>query len=142
MKRVIQFIASTVALVGLGDSIYLTVHYYSATAVPCGLTGGCEMVLTSAYAEIFGIPLAAYGGAAYFTAFALAFLSAYGNSVAWKLFGALATLMAAFSCWLIFVQAYYINAFCQFCLLSALTSITLFVLFLISLAVKPRIESI
>ena len=142
MKRTLQYIASLVGLVGLADSIYLTVHHYSATSVPCGLTGGCEMVLTSGYATIFGIPLGVYGAAAYFTAFALAFLSAYGNEVAWKLFGVLAALMAGFSCYLIFVQAYYINAFCQFCLLSALTSITLFVLFLISLKAKQPTEPI
>ena len=59
-----------------------------------------------------------------------------------KLFGALATLMAGFSCYLIFVQAYYINAFCQFCLLSALTSMTMFLLFIVSLFAKPKPESI
>jgi uncharacterized membrane protein len=142
MKRTVQFIAAFVGLVGLADSIYLTVHHYTAVAVPCSLTGGCETVLTSQYAEIAGVPLAAFGAAAYFTAFALAFLAAYGNDTAWKLFGVLSTVMAIFSGWLIFVQAYYINAFCQFCLLSALTSITLFVLFLVSLAARPRIESI
>lgn len=142
MKRIIQFIASFVAIIGLGDSIYLTVHHYSATAVPCGLTGGCEMVLTSSYAEIFGFPLGVYGAAAYFVAFALAFLAAYGNSLTWKLYGVLATLMAGFSFYLIFVQAFYINAFCQYCLLSALTSTTLFVLFIVSLFAKPQPESI
>jgi uncharacterized membrane protein len=142
MKRILQFIASGVALLGLTDAIYLTVHHYNATAVPCGLTGGCEMVLTSAYATIFGIPLGLYGAAAYFVAFSLAFLAAYGNEMAWKLFGALATVMLAFSGWLIFVQAYYINAYCQYCLLSALTSTTLFVLFIVSLFAKARTEAI
>lgn len=140
MKRILQFAASVVGLIGLTDSIYLTVHHYNATAVPCGITGGCEQVLTSGYAEIAGIPLGVFGGIAYFTAFALAFLSAYGNAVTWKLFGALATVMAGFSCWLIFVQWYYINAFCQYCLLSALTSFTLFILFVTSLTAKRPIE--
>jgi uncharacterized membrane protein len=136
MRRIIRFAASIVGLVGLGDSIYLTVHHYNATAVPCSITGGCETVLTSAYAEVAGVPISLFGAAAYFAAFALAFLAAYGNEAAWKIFGALATVMALFSLWLIFVQAYYLNAFCQFCLLSALTSITLFTLFIISLIVK------
>jgi uncharacterized membrane protein len=99
-------------------------------------------VLTSVYSQIFGLPLGVYGAAAYFMAFALAFLAAYGNSLTWKLFGVVATLMAGFSCYLIFVQAYYINAFCQFCLLSALTSMTLFVLFLVSLFAKAQPESV
>ena len=137
MKRYVQIVAVIVAVVGLADSTYLTIHHYTADPVPCGITGGCEMVLTSIYAEIAGIPLAIFGAAAYFTAFSLALLSVYGNSMTWRLFGVVATLMAIFSCWLIYVQAVYIHAFCQFCLLSAATSFTLFVLFLISLAFRP-----
>jgi uncharacterized membrane protein len=139
MKRILQYAAVTVALAGLGDSIYLTIHHYNGTAVPCSITGGCETVLTSEYAEVFGLPLGLYGAAAYFTAFALALLAAYGNRVTWKLYGALSALMFLFSIWLIFVQWHYINAFCQFCLLSALTSTILFLLFLGSLA--PRAET-
>jgi len=142
MRRIIQFAAAVIGVVGIADSIYLTVHHYTATAVPCGLTGGCEMVLTSSYAELFGVPIAAYGAAAYFTAFSLAILAAYGNETAWKLFGALATVMALSSAWLIYVQAFYINAWCQFCLLSALTSFTLFALFLVSLILRRSEVSI
>lgn len=143
MKRTLQFIASAIALIGIADAMYLTIAHYTATEVPCALTGaGCEMVLTSSYAQIFGLPLGVYGAVSYFAAFALAILAAYGNQTAWKLFGVLATVMAGFSAYLIFVQAYYIRAFCQYCLLSALTSTTLFVLFLISIAVKPRSETI
>jgi uncharacterized membrane protein len=140
MRRVIQFIAAVIALIGLSDSVYLTVHHFTAEPVPCTLTGeGCETVLNSSYAEIVGVPLAACGAAAYFVAFSLAILAAYGNSFAWKLYGALAVVMAAFSVWLIYVQAAYIHAYCQFCLLSAATSLTLFVLFLVSLAFQERI---
>jgi uncharacterized membrane protein len=141
MRRILQFAASVVGLIGLTDSIYLTLHHYTATELPCTITNGCEQVLTSTYAEVAGIPLGVFGGIAYFTAFALAILSAYGNELTWKLFGALATVMAGASCYLIFVQAYYIHAYCQYCLLSALTSFTLFALFLVSLPVKPRIEA-
>lgn len=139
MKRIIQYIAVVIALIGLADSIYLTIHHYNAEPVPCGITGqGCELVLTSTYSEIAGFPLASFGAVAYFVAFSLALLSAYGNSTTWKLFGALATIMAAVSGLLIYVQAHYIGAFCQFCLLSAGTSFTLFILFLISLATRDR----
>jgi uncharacterized membrane protein len=136
MRRYIQYAAVVVALIGLADAVYLTIHHYTAQPVPCGLTEGCETVLTSIYAEVWGIPLAAFGAAGYFTAFSLALLSAYGNSLTWKLFGLLATLMAATSCYLFYVQAVYIHAFCQFCLLSAGTSLTLFLLFLISLVTR------
>jgi len=142
MRRIIQYAAVVVAIIGLIDAIYLTIHYYTAEPVPCAITGGCEMVLTSPYAEVAGIPLAAFGAAAYFVAFALALLTVYGNPMTWKLFGALSLLMAAFSGYLIYVQAEYIHAFCQFCLLSAGTSFTLFILFLISIAARPAPEAV
>jgi uncharacterized membrane protein len=130
--------AAVVALAGLADSIYLTVHHYTAAPVPCGVAFDCEMVLTSPYAEIAGLPLAAFGAAAYFVAFSLALLTAFGDSRMWKLFGVQVTLMAAFSGWLIYVQAALIGAFCQFCLISAATTLSLFLIYLISIFLKPR----
>ena len=123
---------------GLADAIYLTVHHYTAEPVPCTLTGGCEMVLNSSWAELGGIPLAAFGAAAYFVAFALALLTAFGDTRMWRLYGLLTTLMAAFSAFLIYLQAFRINAFCQFCLLSAGTTFILFIIFLISRFIRPR----
>ena len=130
--------AALFALAGLADSIYLTVHHYTATPVPCSIIEGCEQVLTSSYAEVAGFPLAAFGAAAYFIAFSLALLAAFGDRRMWKLFGVQVTLMAAFTGWLIYVQAALIGAFCQFCLLSAMTTIILFSLYLISFFLKPR----
>lgn len=124
--------AAFVALVGLGDAIYLTIQHYTGEKVPCSVTGGCEAVLTSSYAEIGGIPLAAFGAAAYFIAFSLAILAAFGNRLMWKLFGIQTALMAGFSLWLIYLQAFVILEYCQFCLLSAATSITLFLIALFS----------
>jgi uncharacterized membrane protein len=122
-----QLVAMAAALVGLADSVYLTVHHLTAEPVPCSIVSGCETVLTSSYAAIGDIPLAAFGAAAYFAAFSLALLAFYGNRMAWKGFGALAVLMAGFTFWLLYLQAFVIGAFCQFCLISAATSITLFI---------------
>ena len=120
--------AALVALVGLADAVYLTINHYTGEKVPCSVTGGCEAVLTSAWSEIAGIPLAAFGAAAYFVAFSLAILAAFGNRLMWKAFGVVATLMAFFSVYLLYVQKYEIKEFCQYCLLSAATSVTLFLI--------------
>lgn len=130
--------AAIVALAGLADSIYLTVHHYTAEPVPCSILEGCEQVLTSSYAEISGVPLAAFGAVAYFVAFSLALLTAFGDRRMWKLYGVQATIMAGFSGWLIYVQAALIGAFCQFCLLSALSSIVLFLIFIASMFIKTK----
>jgi len=124
--------AAVVALAGLVDAMYLTVKHYTEEPVPCSIIEGCEMVLTSSYAEIAGVPLAALGAAAYFTAFSLALLAAFGNRFAWTLFGFQSIIMALVTAWLIYLQAAVIGAFCQFCLISAATSFALVILYLVS----------
>jgi uncharacterized membrane protein len=134
----LPLVAALVALVGVVDSIYLTIHHYTAEPVPCSIINGCEMVLTSAYATFAGIPIALFGAIAYADAFALALLWAFGKGFGRLLFGIQSTAMAAVSVWLVYVQAAKINAFCQFCLLSAATSITLFLIFVISLLTSRK----
>lgn len=128
----IPLLAAIVALIGIIDAVYLTVHHFTAEPVPCTILNGCEQVLTSSYAEMFGIPTAAFGVAAYLTAFLLAILTAFGNRQLWNLFGALVVVMAIFTGWLVYLQGYIIEAFCQFCLISAATTFTLLVIFLVS----------
>ncbi len=130
--------AVALALVGVGDSIYLTVHHYTAEPVPCSLTNGCEMVLTSAWSTLAGLPLSLWGAVAYFVAFSLALLALFGDRRMWTLFGIQATCMAAFSAWLVYVQGALIGSFCQFCLLSAGTSVSLFVVFILSMLFSRR----
>ncbi len=134
----LPLVASLVALVGLADSVYLTVHHYRKEPVPCGGQFDCGTVLNSIYSEIGGIPLAAYGAAAYFVAFSLALLTAFGRDRLWPLFGVQAILMSTFSAYLIYVQYAFINAWCQFCLLSAGTSFTLYLTYLVSRFLRER----
>ena len=127
------------SLGGIADSVYLTVHHYTAEPVPCSIISGCETVLTSSYAEIAGVPLAAFGAVAYFIAFSLALLAAFGNRTMWTLFGVQVILMSIFTSWLIYLQAVVIGAFCQFCLLSAATTFGLLILFAISKLISKRV---
>ena len=119
--------AALLALVGLSDAVYLTVQHISGQSVPCSVTGGCEEVLTSQYAVIAGIPLAALGAAAYFSVFSLSTLAAFGYRVAGKLLLPLVATMVLMSLWLFYLQAVVIRAFCQFCLLSAAITIVLMI---------------
>ncbi len=134
----LPLLAAIVALVGLADSVYLTLKHYTAEPVPCSIINGCEQVLTSSYAEMFGIPTAAFGIAAYLLAFLLAILTAFGKNQMWMPFGVLVSIMTIFTGWLIYLQANVIEAFCQFCLLSAATTFTLLIIFLISRFVRSK----
>jgi uncharacterized membrane protein len=128
----LPLVAAVVALGGVADAVYLTVKHFTGEAVPCSIVEGCEQVLTSSYAEIFGVPLAAFGALAYFTAFSLAILAAFGNHRMWTLLGIQVVLMAIFTAWLVYLQAFVIEAFCQFCLISAAITLVLLAIFLVS----------
>ena len=131
-------LAAVVALIGIADSAYLTAKHFTGSQVPCSLITGCETVLTSSYAEMFGIPTAAFGVLAYFVAFSLALLTAFGNRTMWKLFGFVVVIMTCFTLWLIYLQAFVIGAFCQFCLISAATTLTLLIIYILSVFLRSR----
>jgi uncharacterized membrane protein len=125
-------LAALLALFGLADALYLTIEHVTGQSVRCTILAGCSAVLSSPYAVVAGIPLAAVGAAAYFSAFSLAVLTLFGYRFAGKLLLALVIAMFAVSLWLIYLQAFVIREFCQYCLLSALITTTLLVVVFIS----------
>src|SRR5713101_8575334 len=70
-------IAALVSLVGLADSIYLTVEHLTGQSLRCTIISGCSEVLSSPYSHIGSVPLAAIGAVAYFAVFSLATLAVF-----------------------------------------------------------------
>lgn len=131
--------AALISLIGLADAIYLTVEHLAGRAVQCTITSGCEQVLTSAYATIGGVPLAALGAIAYFTVFSLSILAAFGTSWAGRLVFFAVALMLAVSVYLFILQAFVLHAFCQFCLLSGAATLLLAIIVAVErFFVRPR----
>ncbi len=112
-------IAALLSLIGLGDAIYLTIQDLTGETLRCTLISGCSEVLGSKYAHIGSIPLASLGALAYFVFFSLAILAAFGYSFARPLILILVSVMFLMSLWLLYLQAFVIHHFCQYCLLSA-----------------------
>ena len=125
-----------VSLIGLADSIYLTVEHVSGRSVRCTIVSGCSEVLSSPYATVRGIPLAAIGAIAYFIVFSLATLAAFGYKGVGKLLPLIVAAMFLTTLWLLYLQAFVIGHFCQFCLLSALVTTTLMGLVIAALRAK------
>ncbi len=69
--RRLQIASALLALVGLGDSLYLWTAKLGAKLV-CGV-GDCDLVNTSPYASLFGIPVAVIGAVGYAALLALVF---------------------------------------------------------------------
>jgi uncharacterized membrane protein len=123
--NVLYIIIAAVSLCGIADSLYLTVEHLTGESVKCTIIHGCSEVLSSPYATVAGYPLAGFGALAYFTVFSLAILGLFGYRLAGQLLLPLVALMCLVSLWLIYLQAFVIHAFCQFCLLSAATTFVL-----------------
>ena len=102
------------SLAGAGIAAYLTVAHLAQVQVACA-TGGCETVRTSRYAELAGVPIAAFGLAAYVLLGGTALArGALAQSVG------LVTALTGFAVALVllYVQAFVLHAFCQWCLAS------------------------
>ena len=123
---VIVFFA-IVSLIGMADTIYVTINHYKGVIPPCTLLNGCETVLTSKYSEIFGVPIALIGALFYSTVFlsALAYLKTKNNKII-ILFLVLTALAFLMSVFFIYLQFFVIKAVCEYCLTSAAASIILF----------------
>ena len=131
-------IAALVSLIGLGDALYLTVQHITGASLRCTIISGCSEVLSSPYAQVGAVPLAPIGAAAYFVVFSLAILAAFGYPLVKLLLKILLGLMFLTTLWLLYLQAFVIHHFCQYCLLSAaVTTVLTLVVFLSSLRKKP-----
>ena len=130
--RKLYVVAALLSLIGLADALYLTVEHVTGQSVRCTIISGCSEVLSSPYAVVAGVPLAMIGAAAYFTVFSLATLAAFNYRIAGTLLTVLVTTMFLVSLWLIYLQAFVIREFCQYCLLSAAITTGLLVVTLFS----------
>lgn len=114
--------------VGFLDSAYLAITHFIGSPVACGFFTGCDVVTSSEYSAIAGIPIALFG-ALYYLFWVL--LSVWYLDSRNTLFLALLPLTAigfAVSLILIGIQVFIIDAICVYCVLSAASSTALFIL--------------
>jgi len=126
-KIIIPFLA--LAIIGFADSAYLTAEHVSGNLPSCSVIHGCDEVLTSDYATVGSIPTSAFG-AGYYAVLIILMVAFLDTGKRLALHGAAWLTTGGFlaSLYFVYVQAFVLRAFCQFCLLSALTSASLFVL--------------
>jgi uncharacterized membrane protein len=119
--RTLRLLMAGLALAGLGIASYLVYTHYSGTRIACS-TGGCETVQQSAYADIFGIPVALLGLLAY----AAMLLSVLRDDLyARAATVAVAIAGAIFAVYLVIVQLAVVDAVCQWCMASDALTVVL-----------------
>jgi uncharacterized membrane protein len=142
MYRWSRPVMAGIASIGAAVTAYLTYTKLTGNQAACP-TGGCDVVLSSAYATIFGLPLPLFGFLAYFSMIVLAIAPLLINATKQKKFrikvenwtGLLlfmgATAMFVFSGYLMYLLVFEIKAACSYCIVSALFATTLFILSII-----------
>lgn len=123
-------IVAVLALVGVFVSAYLFLYslgYYGV--ILCG-AGSCEVVQASKYAEFLGVPVSGWGTAWYAGMLVLALMlaarPAAGLSGRLLALGAIAGL--GFSIYLTVIEAFVLEAWCRWCVVSAVLATAIFVL--------------
>ena len=117
------------ALAGFLDSAYLAIKHYVGGPVPCSILNGCEKVLQSPYAQIFGIPVSLFGAIYYFLII-IAILIYFDSRRIWPLciVAMLVSLGFLASLWFVYLQVFVIESLCLYCLGSAVSTTALLVL--------------
>lgn len=114
------------ALIGFADSAYLTAQHLRGIIPPCG-TSQCDQVLTSRFASVGPVPVAALG--LFYYGAVLVLLIAYLDSGAWRPLHLATWVISAGmlgTLYFVFIQAFVLHAWCLYCLSSALMTLILF----------------
>ena len=110
--RALRIALALFCLAGAGVAAFILAARWRGAELLCS-TGGCETVQSSPYAELIGIPVAAFGLATYLLIAASALATGPFVRVA---AAALALGAVLFSAYLLVVQLAVIGAVCDWCL--------------------------
>lgn len=108
------------AIVGLLISGYLWLAYVSGGPIVCGDGHGCETVRSSLYAKHFGLPTPVYGVIFYLCLGVSAALwdgQKIGRMYSWLLL--VTGVGLAVSAYLTYLEAFVVEAWCSWCVVSA-----------------------
>jgi uncharacterized membrane protein len=119
-----------IVVVGIVDGTYLSILKLTGSEAMCikGM-GDCATVNSSAYSQVYGIPIAVLGALAYLSLLVLILLD--GRTPFWKtytpyfLFG-ITLVGTLYSAYLTYLELEIIRAICPFCVLSAISMLILF----------------
>lgn len=131
MKRIGVVLILFFAFCGLADSAYLAEHEATGTPLICNIQNlsGCNVVASSSYSHIFGIPVAEFGVLFYSILFVLAALElVIFDQLLRRVLQLFAVVGLGVSLYSTFVQVFYIKALCIYCLASAVVTVFIFIL--------------
>ena len=131
MKRVGVVSILLLAFLGIANSAYLAQQKANGEPLICDIQNfsGCNIVAASEYSKLFGIPLAEYGIIFFSILFVLAALElVIFDQLLRRVLQGVSLVGVAASLYFTLIQAFVIQAFCMYCLVSALVTLLIFIL--------------
>jgi uncharacterized membrane protein len=114
--RALRVASAAVAAVGFAIAAYLTIVHYAGADPVCAIAHGCDVVQSSRYAEVGGVPVALLGLLGY----AGVLLTLLRDDEAARTATAFLSLVGfGFSAWLTWVEVGELHAICIWCVGSA-----------------------
>jgi uncharacterized membrane protein len=114
---VLRIVLIVLGLIGLGVASYLTYVHYAGIKPACTAGESCEIVQTSVYSKLAGVPVALLGLLTYVAI--LASLLVRQNEITRLLTLAITLVGFSFSAYLTYREAHSIHHYCEWCLSSA-----------------------
>ena len=143
MKKVSVVLILVLAFFGLADSAYLAQHQLNGTPLLCDIQNfsGCNVVASSQYSQIFGIPLAEFGVLFYSVLFVLAALELIlFDQLLRRALQTISLVGVLASLYFTSIQVFVIKAFCIYCFASALIALFIFVLATLIEPIRRRVR--
>jgi uncharacterized membrane protein len=124
-------IAALISLAGVFVALYLTLYKLGYIGTLVCAVGSCEVVQTSRWATLLGVPVAAWG-VVYYVGMLGAALVGLGGALVdsrryARAFVAITAVGVIFSVWLTWLELFVIHAICMWCVISAILATALFV---------------
>ena len=117
-----------IAALGLIITGVLLLGSFNQTALPyCSASSGCDVIQKSAWSQFLGVPLAAWGGLTY-AVLLICSLDWFGQRTSRKISVFIVSAGFFISCYLTAVGYFYLQAFCQYCLISLALIASIFII--------------
>lgn len=128
-QRLINIFILILSVLGIIDAGYLTLNHYLNEGVVCAISGSCDTVLTSKYSEFLGVPVSLFGLFMYAIIFVVVLAAFIQRDLKLNKFIFIISFFGVlFSGYFIFVQAFILKAWCEYCVFSAINITVIFVL--------------
>lgn len=122
------FLSLIISLIAFFIASYLSILHFKDSVPPCTFSG-CEVVLTSKYSEVFGVPVALYGAIFYLllTVLSTILITSYNKRVN-LIFVLLSSAGFISTLYFLFLQTALIKEFCQYCIITEILSLSIFLI--------------